>query len=260
MTRQATSNFQCKPFNLFSPILVAVVFIVGILIGGVGIGGVLLVPSLNYFSSVPLHVAIPACMVGYIFTGLIGSVMYAKQGTINWPLAMKICIGALPGAYLGSYVLPYFPAYLLEIAIGFLILLSGFDALYRSNRQQHTKLPSNNIELILIGFVTGIGSVLTGTGGPLLLIPILLWRKAPILTAIGLSQAVQVPISLTATIGNMAHSEVDFSLGLSLALLLGAGAILGAKFAHKLPISFLKKLVAVILVAVGLAILSKVFL
>jgi uncharacterized membrane protein YfcA len=245
---------------LFSPLLVAVVFVVGILIGGVGIGGVLLVPSLNYFSSVPLHVAIPACMVGYIFTGLIGAIMYAKQGTINWPLALKICMGALPGAYLGSYVLPFIPAYWLEIAIGFLILGSGLDAIFRGGRHQQTEFSSNNTELISIGFVTGIGSALTGTGGPLLLIPILLWRKAPILTAIGLSQAVQVPISLTATISNMTHSEVDFSLGLSLALLLGAGAVLGAKFVHILPIAFLKKLVATILMMVGLMILSRVFL
>ncbi|MFT4650519.1 MAG: putative membrane protein YfcA [Flavobacteriales bacterium] len=245
---------------MFSPILVAVVFVVGILIGGVGIGGVLLVPSLNYFSSVPLHVAIPACMVGYIFTGLIGAIMYAKQGTINWPLALKICIGALPGAYIGSYLLPFFPAYWLEIGIGLLILASGLDALYRNGCQQYTQFHSNNTELILIGFVTGIGSALSGTGGPLLLIPILLWRKAPILTAIGLSQAVQVPISLTATISNMAYSEVDFSLGLSLALLLGTGAVLGAKFVHVLPVIFLKKLVASILVMVGLMMLVKLFL
>jgi uncharacterized membrane protein YfcA len=245
---------------LLSPILVAVVFVGGILIGGVGIGGVLLVPSLNYFSSIPLHVAIPACMVGYIFTGLIGAIMYAKQGTINWPLALKICMGALPGAYLGSYLLPFFPADWLVIVIGFLILASGLDALYRSGRQQQAQLPSNNSELISIGFVTGIGSALTGTGGPLLLIPILLWRKAPILTVIGLSQAVQVPISLTATISNMTHSEVDFSLGLSLALLLGTGAVLGAKFAHVLPVIFLKKMVATILVMVGLMMLVKIFL
>jgi uncharacterized membrane protein YfcA len=245
---------------LFSPILVVVVFVGGILIGGVGIGGVLLVPSLNYFSSVPLHVAIPACMVAFIFTGLIGAIMYAKQGTINWPLALKICMGALPGAYLGGYVLPFFPVDWLEIVIGFLISASGLDALYRSGRQQHAQLPSNNSELIAIGFVTGIGSALTGTGGPLLLIPILLWRKAPILTAIGLSQAVQVPISLTATISNMTYSEVDFSLGLSLALLLGTGAVLGAKFVHVLPVIFLKKMVATILVMVGLMMLAKMFL
>jgi uncharacterized membrane protein YfcA len=243
---------------LFSSILTVVVFVVGILIGGVGIGGVLLVPTLKYFSSVPLHVAIPACMVGYIFTGLIGAIMYAKQGSIQWSLALKICIGALPGAYIGSYVLPFIPAYWLEIAIGFLILASGLDAVYRSGRQQYAQLSLNNTELISIGFITGIGSALTGTGGPLLLIPILLWRKAPILTAIGLSQAVQVPISLTATISNIAHSDVNFSLGLSLALILSVGAVLGAKFVHVLPLIFLKKLVAIILIMVGVMILFRV--
>jgi hypothetical protein len=87
-----------------------------------------------------------------------------------------------------------------------------------------------------------------------------LWRKAPILTAIGLSQAVQVPISLTATISNMAHSDVNFSLGLSLALLLSVGAVLGAKFVHVLPLIFLKKSVATILIMVGLMILFRGFL
>jgi uncharacterized membrane protein YfcA len=245
---------------LFSPLLIVIVIVVGILIGGVGIGGVLLVPSLKYFGSVPMHIAIPACMVGYIVTGFIGAFIYAKHGTINWSLAIKICIGALPGAYLGSVILPYVPASVLELAIGILILASGLDTLIRQKKQFEARLPSSNTELISIGFITGIGSALSGTGGPLLLIPILLWRKAPVLTAIGLSQAVQIPISLTATAGNFMHSAVDFKLGLVLGLILGIGAIVGAKFAHYLPIDLLKKFVSILLVGVGLVILSKLFL
>jgi len=242
---------------LFSPVLVVIIIAVGILIGGVGIGGVLLVPSLKYIGSVPVHIAIPACMVGYIVTGLIGALIYAKHGTINWSLAIKICIGALPGAYLGSFILPYLPSAILELAIGILILASGLDTLIRQKKQTETRLPSSNTESVSIGFITGIGSALTGTGGPLLLIPILLWRKAPILTAIGLSQAVQVPISLTATAGNFMHSAVDFKLGLILGLILGAGAVAGAKLAHYLPIDLIKKFVAILLIGVGVFILFK---
>lgn len=199
-------------------------------------------------------------MVGYIITGSIGALIYAKHGTINWPLAIKICIGALPGAYLGSFILPYISATILELVIGILILVSGLDTLIRQNKQIETRLPSSNTELIFIGFITGIGSALTGTGGPLLLIPILLWRKAPVLTAIGLSQAIQVPISLTATAGNFMYSAVDFKLGLMLGLMLGIGAIAGAKLAHYLPIDLLKKIVAMLLIGVGLIILFKLFL
>ena len=245
---------------MFSPILIVIVIAVGILIGGVGIGGVLLVPSLKYIGSVPVHIAIGACMVGYIITGSIGALIYAKHGTINWPLAIKICIGALPGAYLGSFILPYISATILELVIGILILVSGLDTIIRQKKQVETRLPSSNTELISIGFITGIGSALTGTGGPLLLIPILLWRKAPILTAIGLSQVVQVPISLTATAGNFMHSVVDFKLGLVLGLILGIGAIAGARLAHYLPIDILKKIVAMLLIGVGLVILYKLFL
>ncbi len=230
------------------------------LIGGVGIGGVLLVPSLKYLGSVPMHMAIPACMVGYIITGSVGALIYAKQGTINWPLAIKICVGALPGAYLGSVILPYVSAVFLELGIGILILASGFDTLTRQNKQIETRLPSQNIEMVSIGLITGIGSALTGTGGPLLLIPILLWRKTPVLTAIGLSQVIQVPISLTATVGNFIHSGVDFKLGLMLGLILGAGAIAGARLAHYLPVELLKKIVASLLIGVGLVILFKLFL
>ncbi|MCP4432849.1 MAG: sulfite exporter TauE/SafE family protein [Gammaproteobacteria bacterium] len=240
---------------MFSPILVVIVIFVGILIGGVGIGGVLLVPSLKYFGSVSMHIAIPACMLGYIVTGAIGALIYAKHGTINWALAIKICFGALPGAYLGSVILPYVSASILELAIGILILASGLDSLIRRNKEFGSRLPSSKTELISIGFITGIGSALTGTGGPLLLIPILLWRKTPVLIAIGLSQAVQVPISLTATAGNLLHSAVDFKLGLILGLILGTGAILGAKLAHYLPVDLLKKFVAMLLVGVGLVIL-----
>ena len=242
---------------MFSPILIAVVFAVGILIGGVGIGGVLLVPALKYFDSVPLHVAIPACMVGYLVPGLVGAFMYARYGTINWPLVLKVCIGALPGAYLGSFILPYVSAYMLELVIGVLILASGLNSIIRHRQLAGNRMPSNNAELISIGLVTGIGSALTGTGGPLLLIPLLIWRRAPVLTAIGLSQAVQVPISLAATTGNLIYSTVDFKLGLVLGLILGIGAIFGSKLAHYLPIDMLKRIVAMLLVAVGLLILYK---
>lgn len=245
---------------MFSPLLVVIVVAVGILIGGVGIGGVLLVPALKYIGSVPVHIAIPVCMVGYIITGSVGALIYAKHGTINWALAIQICIGALPGAYLGSFILPYISATILELVIGILILVSGLDTFIRPKKQIETRLPSSNTELISIGFITGIGSALTGTGGPLLLIPILLWRQAPILTAIGLSQAIQVPISLTATAGNFMHSAVDFKLGLVLGLILGIGAFAGAKLAHYLPIELVKKFVAMLLVGVGLFILFKFFL
>jgi len=83
--------------------LIFVVLFVGLLIGSVGIGGVLLVPALKYLGQIPLHTAIPACMVGYIATGVIGALVFGKHGSINWKMARFVCLGALPGAFFGFW-------------------------------------------------------------------------------------------------------------------------------------------------------------
>ena len=234
--------------------------LIGALIGGVGIGGVLLLPAMKYLGGFELHQLIPACMLAYLVTGLIGASVYARQGSINWRLAFLVCIGALPGAYLGAFLLPHISPVILETAIALLIFIAGLDALMKKRATTESGHQVSDPGFLLIGFATGIGSALSGTGGPLLLIPVLLWRKVTVLTAIGLAQAIMIPISTSATLGNFLHGQVDFTLGIFLGLLLGAGSFVGAKVAHTLPISLLKNIVAVILVLVGTMILSNLYL
>ena len=245
---------------MLSPLSILVIVIVGILIGSVGIGGVLLVPTLKYLGGISLHTAIPACMFSYIFTGLVGGFIYSRHGTIHWSLAKKVCLGALPGAYIGALLLPYFSVLVLELAIAVLIFTSGIHAIQQKENNNGKPVSANGFELVVIGLITGIGSALTGTGGPLLLVPILIWRKVPILTAIGLSQVIQVPISLMATVGNQIYGEVDFNLGFTLAVILSGGVILGAFTSNKLPINLLKKLVSGLLILVGVAMLIRLII
>jgi len=236
---------------LISPVLIAIVVFVGILVGGVGIGGVLLVPSLKYLGDITLHDAIPACMLSYIATGTIGAFIFSRHGTINWNLAASVCMGAIPGAYIGAFLLPYFSAQIIEIGIALLLIYSGTDVFFKKQSAIKKSEIKAGKALLLIGFIAAIGSSLTGTGGPLLLIPILIWQGVSVLTAIGLSQVIQVPISLMATVGNFAYGNVDVKLGLTLAVFLGIGAIIGAKTVHSLPVDKLKKGVAILLILTG---------
>jgi uncharacterized membrane protein YfcA len=242
---------------MLSPLSILVVAVVGVLIGSVGIGGVLLVPTLKYLGGISLHTAIPACMFSYIFTGLVGGFIYSRHVSIEWSLAIKVCLGALPGAYIGALLLPYFSVLALELAIAVLILGSGIHAIQQTGNNKGNSVSAYGFELVLIGMITGIGSALTGTGGPLLLVPILIWRKVPILTAIGLSQVIQIPISLMATVGNEIYGQVDYKLGFTLALILSAGVILGALTSNKLPVNILKKIVSGLLILVGTAMLYR---
>ena len=109
-----------------------------------------------------------------------------------------------------------------------------------------------------IGAVTGFGSALSGTGGPLILIPILMWLDVPVLTAIGLSQAIQLPIALLATAGNFFSGNLDPTLGLLLAAGLAIGTFVGARIAHAVPRKALRRAVAMVLVIVGASIAIKV--
>lgn len=244
---------------LISPVLTAIIIFAGILVGAVGIGGVLLVPSLVYLGGIPLHVAIPACLLSYVVTGTVGAIIFARHGTINWNLAKSVCLGAIPGAYVGAYLLPFFSANIIEVAIALLLLYSGIDTFFKKTAKSNEKELDAGIYLFLIGFFVALGSSLTGTGGPLLLIPILIWQGIPVLTAIGLSQAIQVPISLMATVGNFMHGTIDIKLALMLAFFLGLGAIVGAKVVHILPTEKLKKGVAIVMIMVSFLLIYRLF-
>src|SRR5437867_4300435 len=64
--------------------LIGLGLLAGLLIGAVGIGGVILVPSLVYFGGVPIHAAVAGAMMSYILTGLIGTLVYARARSIQW--------------------------------------------------------------------------------------------------------------------------------------------------------------------------------
>lgn len=243
---------------IFPPALLATVLATGILIGCAGIGGVLLVPALHFFGDLALHQAVSVSMASFMATGLVGTFIYARRGNLLWHWAMPLCMGAVPGAYLGAWLLNLISDDMLSILIGAFVLLSGIYALNGRPKVSTTEARSSSpVALMVIGLACGAGSALTGTGGPLLLMPILIFKKVPLLAAVSLAQVIQIPIATTATIGNLMHGHIDFKAVLVLAILLGIGTYLGAIAAHKLPVRFIEKTVATVLVATGLALVCR---
>ncbi|MDH3714992.1 MAG: sulfite exporter TauE/SafE family protein [Gammaproteobacteria bacterium] len=237
--------------------LIPVGLLVGILIGCIGIGGVLLVPSLVYVGGMDVHIAIASCMFSYLFSGTIGAIEFAKRRSIRWSMCGWLFAGAMPGAYLGALGLPLIPGIVLELLVTCLILFVGVYALREDRAQGSQSIELSNIRLVAIGLLTGIGSALSGTGGPLLLVPILVWLHVPVLTAVGLSQVVQLPVAALASVGNFMHGSIDFAVGAGVAVLLMIGVALGARLAHNVSAATLKRMVAVALLAVGALLLAR---
>ncbi len=234
-------------------------FLVGVLIGGVGVGGVLLVPVLVYLGGVDIHVAIAAAMFSYLFTGIVGATVYARRGSIRWPVAGWLCLGAMPAAFAGSWATNAIPKSALELVIAGFAMFAGVNALRPGQPAGAPDSAPGGPGLTLIGAVTVFASAMTGTGGPLVLVPALLWLRFPVLAAVGLSQAIQLPIATLATAGNIAYGRLDLVLGGAIAIGLAAGAGTGALAAHRAPQALLRRIVAFALIAVGLYIATRIF-
>jgi uncharacterized membrane protein YfcA len=223
----------------------------GALIGCVGIGGVILVPALVYVAGQSLPTAIAAALGAFIVSGLVGVYEYSRAGSIRWRETAWTWAGALPLAFVGALLVAEIAPWLLELAIGLLAAASGLNVFVRRRAEPSGTATLSAPRLAAIGGVTGLLSALTGTGGPLVLMPILLALETPMLAALGLAQAIQLPVAVAATLGNSLSGALDVRLALLLAGGIAVGTWLGAKAAHAVPTNRLRKAVAVLLVLVG---------
>lgn len=230
----------------------------GLMIGCIGVGGVILVPALVFLAGIPIEVAIPAALLAYILSGLAATMVFARNKSIHWGMAIGLCIGATPAAFAGAWAVSVFNRLLLEACLGLLTLLSGLNSLRTQNVAEIPDSKVSNRVLVPVGAVTGFLSSLTGTGGPLVLVPILISMSLPVLTAVGLSQAIQLPIAIAATIGNLLYGKLDLNLGAVLAASLTVGSWYGAKLAHTVSRAILRGIVSAVLVLIGAFILANV--
>ena len=97
----------------------------------------------------------------------------------------------------------------------------------------------------------GISSGLTGVGGPVLSVPLMVVLGFAPLTAIATSQVIQITAAASGSIGNVMHGFVDLSLA---AWVTGAelvGVVCGARLAHTVSGGVLKRMVSVVCILLG---------
>ncbi len=228
----------------------------GLLIGCTGIGGVIVVPVLVHVIGVSVHAAIAAAMFAFFAAGIVGTTVFARRRSIRWGMTAWLAAGAMPAAFGGALAASAIEPTVLEAAIGVLAVFAGSHALFRGREDERPpgRSPSGPL-LFAAGAGTGFASSLTGTSGPLVLVPILVRLELPALVAIGLAQAIQLPIAAFATAANLFAGTVDLAAGALLGVGIAAGTWAGAHLAHALPRVALTRLVGVLLVVVGAAML-----
>lgn len=230
---------------------------IGLAVGCTGIGGVLLVPLLTYGLGLPVRSAIAISLWSYLWSGGLAVWLYARHGSVHWPMAAWLCVAAMPGAYLGARATALLPSGVLESLVAALLVAIGANALRRAHVPERPPLRLGSGALLALGGTTGFLAALLGAGGAAVLVPVLVMLDQPALLAIGLGQAIQLPIAALASLANLTAGDIDFTLGAVVAAALSLGITLGAPLAHALPQRVLRRILAMAMAAVGAAALMR---
>src|SRR5207247_10939383 len=86
---------------------------------------VLMVAFLALFGGLSIHQAAATSLFTFLFTGLLGTWLYQRRGSIDWRIAVPVCAGALIFGYLGAAVAARIDARPLSVVIALIIAAAG---------------------------------------------------------------------------------------------------------------------------------------
>jgi uncharacterized protein len=270
-------------FTTLGPALVAELLALGVSAGflagllGIG-GGMLMVPFLTLILSargvdpaLAVKMAVATSMATILFTSLSSLRAHHGHGAVRWPLVRGLAPGIVLGGLVGGG-----GVFAVLKGEGLALLFAGFvgfSALQMlrgrkpSPQRQMPGLPGQTA----VGGTIGLVSGLVGAGGAFMSVPFMVWCNVPLRHAVGTSAALGFPIALAATAG---YIIAGWSLPAALpgaagylylpalgiiALASVALAPLGARTAHRIDVAALRRIFALLLLGLAVAMLYRVF-
>lgn len=231
----------------------------GFCIGAAGVGGIILIPAL-IVSGLTTRQAQATSLFTFLFTGLYGAWLFQRRGSIEWRQALPVCAGAAIFSYLGAWVNSLVAVQILNLVVASIIVTAGAYLVIPPPplKVQRQELERQRLLLVVIGAAAGFGSGISGAGGPLFLVPMMLAAGFAPLSAIGTGQVLQVVSGFFASLGNFRYGSIDFRIAGYLAVAELAGVFLGVHVAHRAKVLHLRWLVAGLCLLVGCAMFVRI--
>ena len=243
----------------------------GLLAGLFGVGGgIIIVPALifsfsalGFDSSVLTHMAVGTSLATILFTSINAVREHHRHGAVRWQLFVWLTLGIVFGSVLGAITADAIDGQLLQKIIGIFALCIALQLGLDLKPKAQGQVPGKT-GLGLAGSVIGWASAIIGIGGGSLTVPFLTWRGVAVQQAVATSSACGWPIAAAGALtylwlGRDDSRLPDWSLGyvylpslLGIALTSVFSARSGARLAHRLSPRTLKRLFALLLLAVGL--------
>src|SRR3954449_9722817 len=249
-------------------------FGVGILVGTTGIGGgSLMTPILILLFGFKPTTAIGTDLAYGAVTKTVGGFRHWRQKTVDFGLSTWMAFGSVPAAVAGVYVL-----HLLEdklgsgfddailVAVAGALLLTGIVILGRlllpsSGKGERETTPLARRHKIAavtlgasVGFVLGITSA--GSGSLIAVGLIMVFRLTP-KRVVGTDVFHAAILLWAAALAHIVAGNVDFALAGTILLGSIPGVWVGSGLAVRLPVGVMRATLACVLLAAGLALLSK---
>jgi len=241
---------------------------------GIG-GGAVMVPvcywlvlTMNVPPDIAIRIAFGTSLLVILPTVISGSWRHNKKNAVRWKIALILGSCALAGGLVGATLAAHLPEKILTAGFGGLVLAialwMGLGMMPKLRRGDEE--PRENFRLVAAcGFPIGIVSGLTGLGGGVLIVAVLvLALNFPMHIAVGTSVAAIILTSIGGIVGYIVNGlgvpvPLDYSLGyvnLPIWLCLAATSVpmaqLGARAAHALPAKPLKYVFIAFLIYAGL--------
>ena len=264
--------------------------IVGILSGLFGVGGGFLMTPFLIFMGIPPAYAVANEANNILATSVSGSTTHWLKNTLDYKMGLMIVAGGAAGTIIGIFTFTYFKgigkidivislSYIYVLAIiGTAMLVQGIGEIDRARKKitlkkklhshywihglplrmrfKKSKLYESAFTPIIIGLLVGFIAAIMGIGGAFILVPAMIYIIGmPTKLIPGTSLFVTIFVSAIVTV---LHAFNYGSIDLILVSMLVCGSIIGVQIGQKvgefIDSSELKTLLAILLLAVGIAI------
>jgi uncharacterized membrane protein YfcA len=231
---------------------------IGVGLGATGIGGFLLIPVLMHWLDLPIQAAIGTALASSVLSALWGLWLYRRQAAIETRVALPLALGGLAMGLAGGTLNARLPAAAVTALLGGVMVLASLQAF----RRLRPTLPDAPVSVpwptaTAIGALAGLVAGLTGAGGPLVSVPLLLAVGYALPMAVGASQWLQLAASSSAIVPFLALGLVHWRAQALLIPLMCLGMWLGLALARRVSPARMKVLVATTGAITGLWMLER---
>lgn len=241
--------------------LALVSLVVGFLCGCTSIGGILLIPAMALCGGIGLREAMATTLFSFLAPSVVASWLHWRNGTIDWRVGLPLALGAICFGSLGAFAKEQAEVSFLSALLAALIIVAGLNVLFplRAGRLDvagRTET-AQRVFLFALGAVVSFMAGLTGAGGPVLTVPIMIGTGFSPLLAVAVAQPFQVVAAVSGSVGNVILGSVDYGLALVAGVTQIIGIAIGIRMANRLNTERLKRLIALMCIGTGLYLLAR---